>query len=354
MAANCHMYRQFINLSGRPASQNCIIFKSFVEKPFVGQLSMRLSITVFVLISLLLSGGCSQQKPAPLQLGTNVWPGYEPLYLARELGELSEDKVRLIEYPSASEVIRAFRNKVLDAASLTLDEILLLVQNQIPVKVVLVHDISDGADVIVAKPDIDSMQALRGRRIAVESSALGAYVLTRALELNGLKLSDITPHSLDVNHHANAYLSGQVDAAVTFEPVRTQLINNGAVEIFNSRQIPGEVVDVLVVHEDAFNRHQATLKYLIDAWFKGLDHLATQPDQAADIIARRQQLSRSDVLASYNGLKLPTRSENVEMLDGSGAKLHDTLSKLNRVLYEKKLLRQPVVTDQLLSGAIVR
>lgn len=60
---------------------------------------------------------------APLRIGTLVWPGYEPLYLARERGYLDPKSVRLVEYPSNSEVTRAFRNRAIEAAALTFDEV---------------------------------------------------------------------------------------------------------------------------------------------------------------------------------------------------------------------------------------
>ena len=70
------------------------------------------------------------RKPAayesPILLGTNVWPGYEPLYLARSLGYWDDSSVKLVEYSSASQVIRAFRNDAIHIAALTLDEVLLL------------------------------------------------------------------------------------------------------------------------------------------------------------------------------------------------------------------------------------
>ncbi|MGB5468727.1 MAG: nitrate/sulfonate/bicarbonate ABC transporter, partial [Sedimenticolaceae bacterium] len=63
------------------------------------------------------------QAAQPLRIGTNVWPGYEPLYLAAERENWkSKLDIRMVEYPSATEVIRAFRNRALEGAALTLDE----------------------------------------------------------------------------------------------------------------------------------------------------------------------------------------------------------------------------------------
>jgi NitT/TauT family transport system substrate-binding protein len=221
--------------------------------------------------------GCNQPEPQVLRLGTNIWPGYEPLYLAKEIDSFPSNKVRLIEYSSASDVIRAFRNKALEMASLTLDEALLLIQDNIPLKVILVHDISNGADTILARPGITSMQDIIGKRVAVESGALGAYVITRALEINKLSLNDIVIKHINVNQHENAYKNNQVDVVVNFEPVRTRLLNQGAKEIFTSKEIHGEIVDVLVVHEEVFNQNRSTLKEIINSWFTALDYFSQQP-----------------------------------------------------------------------------
>src|SRR5512144_3430584 len=58
-----------------------------------------------------------------LRIGTNVWIGSEPLYLARELGRLDSSAVQLVEYQSASEVLRAFRNGAIDGMVISLDEL---------------------------------------------------------------------------------------------------------------------------------------------------------------------------------------------------------------------------------------
>ena len=88
----------------------------------------------------------------PLRIGTNVWIGSEPLYLARELGKLDPAAVQLVEYPSASEVLRAFRNQAIDGMVISLDELFGLAVDGLQPRVVLVVDVSHGADVVVGRP----------------------------------------------------------------------------------------------------------------------------------------------------------------------------------------------------------
>ncbi len=307
---------------------------------------MRLSIRFGVLLLVVLTvAGCEKQQQS-IRLGTNAWPGYEPLYLAREIGHLDQNRIKLIGYSSADEVISAFRNRSIEAASLTLDEALLLLDNGLPIKVILVHDVSHGADVILARPDIKEISDLEGRSIAVESSALGVYVITRALQKHNLEPDSVQIKHLDVNQHEEAYLAGEVDAVVTFEPFYTRLRDLGAEEIFTSREIPGEIIDVLVVHEDIYQSRLEDLRYLTRSWFKALDYFEAKPLKAAEIMSRRLKLSRQEVLASYLGMELPTHEQNKAMLlEG------DTLLRnLAEVMSEHQLVSDDIKLEQVLSA----
>jgi NitT/TauT family transport system substrate-binding protein len=286
-----------------------------------------------------------------LRIGTNSWLGYEPLYLAAEHEHWRTDlDVRLVEYPSATEVIRAFRNRTLEAAALTLDEVLTLREAGIPLKVVAVLDVSAGADVILAKPDITTFSDLKGRRVGVESSALGAFVLTRALALNQMGLADIEIVHLDVSTHLRAFETGAVDAVVTFEPVRTKLLNGGAREVFSSRQIPGEVVDVLVVHADTLAREHARFRELLAGWFRALDYLHHERAAAAAFIARRLKITPQEVIESYQELELPDAAQNRRLLSED---LPKTLQRLQDTLVSTGLLRQVQDTGDLLEDRLL-
>src|SRR5262252_208483 len=110
---------------------------------------------------LLAVGGCVREPESALRIGTNVWIGCEPLYLARELGYMDPKAVQLVEYPSASEVLRAFRNQAIDGMVISLDELFSLASEGLQPKVILVVDVSHGADAIVARPATQSMKDLK-------------------------------------------------------------------------------------------------------------------------------------------------------------------------------------------------
>ena len=174
-----------------------------------------------------------------LRIGTNVWIGSEPLYLARELGHLDPKVVQLVEYPSASEVLRAYRNQAIDGMVISLDELFSLAADGLQPRIILVVDVSTGADVVVGRKGMRTMRDLKGKAVAVESGALGAFVLSRALALNGMQAGDVNVVHLESNEQPSAFEAGQVDGAVTFDPYRAQFLRAGASTLFDSTQIPG-------------------------------------------------------------------------------------------------------------------
>jgi NitT/TauT family transport system substrate-binding protein len=312
--------------------------------PYISRLVMG------VVLSLVLTACGKNEEMPPLRLGTNFWPGYEPLYLARNLGYLDDKRVRLIENSSTSQSLRRLLDQHAEGAGLTLDEVLTLQQASSDVCIVLVMDVSEGADVILGKPSLQNIQGLKGARVGVENTAVGAYMLARALRFAGLSVSDVSIIPLALDQHESGYLSGQVDAIVTFEPVRSRLLSDGAIQIFDSSQIAGEIVDVLVVRKSYLEKYPEQGRYVIDNWFKALDYFEQHTDDALTLMAPRMQLPASEVLAMYEGMTLPKREENRYLLSrttDAAEPLRKTLRELHDIMLEHKLLQYPIDVNQI-------
>jgi NitT/TauT family transport system substrate-binding protein len=301
---------------------------------------MKLRTLITFLGLTLLLGACSQAETTALRIGTNLWLGYEPLYLAQDSGKLGP-KVNLIEYPSASQVMQAFRDGQIDAAALTLDEVLLLADAGFEPKIVLAMDVSDGADAIISRPEFKTLRDLKGHRIGVERSALGAYMLHRALGLSGMSPEDIIPVNLQIQQHQAAYHTRQVDAVVTFEPVRSSLIAAGGTELFDSSMIPNEIVDVLVVNKNYLPQHSDVVNSLIEVWFQTLDKINQNPMAAAEAMSTHLKQGPRSVLKALGGLHFPDRSENARLVnpkDGQQPTLQKSAQRLANTMRAEGLL----------------
>jgi NitT/TauT family transport system substrate-binding protein len=293
--------------------------------------------------------GCVRLPDPVLRIGTNVWIGSEPLYLARDLGRLDPNVVQLVEYPSASEVLRAFRNEAIDGMVISLDELFGLAADGLQPRIILVVDVSNGADVVVGRTGMRTMRDLQGKAVAVEGGALGAFVLSRALALNGMQASDVNVVHLESNEHPGAFEKGQVDGAVTFDPYRAQLLAAGGKTLFDSTQIPGEIVDLLAVRGSFIDRHPKSIQALLSGWFAAFDYMQREPLDAARRMGVRQQTSGEQFLQAQSGLHVPTREENLRMLGGAHPELATTGRRLMALMVDAKLLRSNVDIESVLA-----
>ncbi|MFK4753937.1 MULTISPECIES: ABC transporter substrate-binding protein [Oceanospirillaceae] len=291
-------------------------------------------------LTLLSLGACDQHAPLPLlRIGTNVWPGYEPFYLAREDGLLDTGQLRLVELASAPDVMDAMRQGQLEGAALTLDEVLLLTSEGLDLTVVLICDQSLGADVVLARPEIHSVAELAGLRIGVETSAVGALMLQAALASTQLTLSDITIVNLRQNEYLDALAAGRIDAAVTFAPYSLQLLAAGATPLFSSADIPGQIVDVLAVRTELLATRHTALRGLVNGFLVSKQRIERGDPAALDIINRRLKLPATHIKDAYLGLTMPDQDENLRLLAGPRSRLSRHASDLVKLMQTHHLLK---------------
>lgn len=260
--------------------------------------------------------GC--QSHAPLAVASHAWPGYEMMFLARSEGWLPNEAIRLFETASASQSIAALAQGQVQAAALTLDEVLRARAEGQALTVVLVFDISAGADVVVARPEIRQLADLRGKVIGAETSALGALVLAKVLNLAGLQARDVEIRPIALEGHLDAWRSGRLDALVSYEPTAGRVLAAGAHRLIDSRQFPETIFDVLAIRQDAIERHAGAVKTLIGGHFRGLRQLRQNPQDTAYRIGSHLGLPGDDALQAFHGLHLPGLAQNKSLLTANG------------------------------------
>lgn len=295
--------------------------------------------------------GCAPPQ-SPLRVGTIVFPGYELVFLARAMGWLKADLVRLIELQNNSDSVRALAAGKLEAALLTMDELISARAGGVDLRAVMVLDTSEGADQVLARPGI-SLANLAGRRIATEANSVGALMLASLLEKAELRADQVIKVPITQARAAEVYLKGLADVVVTAEPWASQIKAKGGRTIFDSSVVPDRIVDVLVVRANVLDTHGDATQHLVSMHFKALTYLRRYPELAAPHLAPRLQVTPAEVAASFQGLKLPNAKENQAMLrpDGSMAK---NLPRLQSILLDAKLLSKPVDTSSLLDDRFVR
>lgn len=305
--------------------------------------SRRQCVVFFVCVTLaaLLSVWAWWADDKPIAIATRIWPGYDLMYLARSEGWLAAEQVRLVEMSSGQDSLKALAEGKMDGAAMTLDEVLQARAGGLPLSVVMIFDISAGADMLVARPGIKTLADLKGRRIGFEPGSVGEMMLVESLRAAGLTQEDVTLVMLPITQQREAWSRDQVDAAVTFEPVATQLLAQGALNLFDSRRIPNTIVDVLAMRSDRLDRsHAGAIRNLIAAHFRALEHLQRNPQDAAYRMAPHLGLPAEDFLSAFKGLMLPDAAYNYRLLAGTSPELLPSARKLSAIMVKSGLLKQ--------------
>lgn len=300
---------------------------------------------------LMLLAACQPVEPLPLKVGMNPWVGYDPLVLARDRQLMDGERVKVVELSSSSETLRNFRNQLLDAAALTLDEALRLADEGMDVRIVAVLSASAGADMVMAGPSVAEPRQLRGKAIAVESTTVGALMLQRLLQVAHLQPGDVRVRNMEASQHLAALRSGQVDAVVTYEPLAGAMRTEGFRPIFDSRRMPGDIVDVLVVRGELLQSRPAQVEALVAGWQRGLLALLQDPRAAAGLLAPGAGLSADDYLATLEGLSFFSAQQSLDLLSGQPLRLAQEAEGLVATLQHLGLIRERPDWSHLLADA---
>lgn len=307
-------------------------------------------------------GACQPRASTePWRIAVNPWVGYEPLVLAQETGTLPP-AMRVVELASNTESKRAFRNGLVELAALTLDEALRLADEGVALHIVAVLSDSAGADAVLAQPSVAARLAVARApnqatdrpllRIGLERTALGELLLAHWLLKMGLTQADVKLLHMEANDHENAMQRDEVDLLVTFEPMKTRLVQRGAVNVLDTHELPGAVVDVLVARPGLDTERLAAL---LQAWQpaqQGLSASAVPPWMAAAL-----DLSPNEYQQALQGLRFLSLTEMQQRLqaapgtDGSAAVLARHSEAMGRILQNMTLIRQPPDWPRLLNPA---
>lgn len=286
----------------------------------------------------LVAAGCDTHEAEPLRIGAQVFPGYEFLYLARATGQLQPKRIRMVEAPSASASLRALGTGAIDGACLTLDEVLSARERGIELTVLAVLDVSMGADVVLAHPDVGGLPGLRGRTLGVEQTAVGALMLDAVLQRAGLALRDVKIRHVGFDAHEAEFKARRIDAVVSYEPVKSRLVQAGAQVVYSSADIPGRILDVLAVRPSLLDSRPQDLQHLLDAHFSALDGYRAEPARYRPLLAERLHLAPAEVDQAYAELDLPDRPRNRTWFAGDRTYLTQAAAELSQVMLSAGLL----------------
>ena len=289
-----------------------------------------------VLTVMFIMTACSQEPP--LTVAMHPWLGYQSLPLAQQEGWISRDRVKLIHTKSSTYTMKKLISGEVNAAALTLDEALQLCSKGADASVIMVFDISSGADVVLARFEMEKLIAQSEITIGIESSALGSLMFAKFIEASGLDRSKFRIINVTSDQHESFWSQKGADMLITYEPMASALIKKGAIRVTDTRSMTDAVFDVLVVRNDVMKSMDGALLHLLQGHFKALRQMRGNPSDAYYRYASLTGMSKSEVAEFYSGMILPNLDYNVELMRGSPSRLQDYAENLAQLLESEGFL----------------
>lgn len=288
---------------------------------------------------------CTDRPTPRLRFGTYLYSAFAPFFLARNRGLLEDPVIQMTEFTSVSEAVLAFQNQAIEVLTCPLDSLLHLVSTGHKVRVIAALSRSDGAHVLVGKAGISSMAGLRGKTVGYETVAMGGYFLAHALAAHGLRSDEIVLRSARPDRSGWEITRSIQDAAVAYDPYRATMVRSGGVVLFDSKAIPGGMLDLLVVRDRVLTTNRQTLRGLLAAWYRGTEILQAEKETVAQFCGRRERSDAKSFLESTTRFHLYSREESKALLAEPGGGLEPILTQAADFMVGQRLLPAvPVLT----------
>src|SRR5690606_8784600 len=181
-------------------------------------------------------------------------------------------EIQVRQVPDYVASIEQYTAKQYDACAMTnMDALTISAAAGVDSTALIVGDFSAGADGILVRGGSKDLKDLKGKTILLVENSVSHYLLSRALEWAHLQPSDVTIENVSDKDLAQVWRSGRGDAVVTWNPILSDLRQDGdTTQVFSSHHIPGEILDLLVINSSTLAAHPELGKALTGAWFEGM------------------------------------------------------------------------------------
>jgi NitT/TauT family transport system substrate-binding protein len=266
-----------------------------------------------------LASSAAMAQDTKVVLGISGWTGFAPLTLAKEAGLFKKHSldVELKKIPQASRHLALAAGDIQCAAT-TVETWVVWAAAGIPTKQIFQLDKSYGADGMVVKPGIDSIKDLKGKTVAASAPGTSPYfALAWMLKKNGLTPKDVTVVTMEPGPAATAFVAGQNDAAVTYEPyLSTVRSNPKAGKIIATTLDYPMVMDTVGCTPKFLDDNPKVAKALADGYFDALDMIARDKTKAYEIMGADVKQTGEAFGASAAFLRWQDREANTRFFDG--------------------------------------
>lgn len=264
---------------------------------------------------------------APLKIAYSDWPGWVAWQIGIDKGWFEEEGVDVdfmwFDYVASMD---AYVAGTVDAVCMTNGDALVTGATGKPSVGIILNDFSNGNDMVVAAPGIESLDGLKGKKVGLEEGFVTHLLLLKGLEDNGIAESEVTIVNTPTNETPQVLASGAVDAIAAWQPNSGQALKtvDGSKPVYTSADAPGLIYDLLFVSPESLEARPDDWAKVVKVWYRIVDFLQDEAnlDEAMKILAGRVEISPEEYESFYKGTRILTLEEALgrwAVADGLGS-----------------------------------
>ncbi len=267
--------------------------------------------SALLLSSLLLS--TTAQAQDSFKVCWSIYAGWMPWAYGAESGivkkwadkyDINIDVVQINDY---IESINQYTVGEFDACTMTnMDALTIPAAGGVDSTALIVGDFSNGNDGIILKGESE-LAAIKGQNVNLVELSVSHYLLARALDSVGLSEADVQVVNTSDADMVAIYGTDDVTSVATWNPLLSEISQQpSSTLVFNSAQIPGEIIDLLVINTDTLSAHPELGKALTGAWYEIMATMSSDSEQGVAARSYMAEASGTD-LAGYEAQLAATK-----------------------------------------------
>ncbi|PZQ17754.1 MAG: lipid kinase [Ancylobacter novellus] len=222
------------------------------------------------------------------EIAWTIYVGWMPWAYAAEAGIVKKwaDKygidIKVTQINDYVESINQYTAGKFDGVTLTnMDALTIPAAGGVDTTAVIVGDFSNGNDGVVSKK-AKTVAELKGASVNLVELSVSHYLLARALDKNGMAEKDVKVVNTSDADIVAAFKAPDVEQVVTWNPLLAEVAAEpGATKLFDSSQIPGEIIDTLGVNTETLKDNPDFGKALAGIWYETMAAMEGEAGKAA-------------------------------------------------------------------------
>jgi len=277
-----------------------------------------------------------------------IYAGWMPWKYAQAEGivdkwaEKYDIEIDVVQVNDYVESINQYSAGQFDGCSMTnMDALTIPAAAGIDSTALIIGDFSNGNDGIVLKGEGKSLSDLKGMDVNLVELSVSHYLLARGLESAGLSERDLKVVNTSDADLVAAFATPSVKAVATWNPLLAEVEAMPSVsKVFDSSQIPGEIIDLMVVNTQTLADNPAFGKALTGAWYEVMATMSADDEAGRAAREHMAQASGTD-LAGYEAQLAATRmfySAKDAVAFATSSQLPETMTKVAEFSFDHGLL----------------